>query len=303
MILIKPGFAARQVLAVSTDERVGRSFPGTSHTAKLRKSIRLLEQFGVIRLAAPWDAAVAEIRISADDRASPTPLWGLVAARLQGLIESGRIPVGARIENEVTLAERMGVSRPTMRRSMQELVDRGLLVRKPGAGTQVVMPDVQRPVELTSLHDDLVKSGREPRTEVLSLDIVPASDSLAMALRIPPRSSVTSVERLRYANDEPLALMHNLIPVSVAKLTRADLEQRGLYECLRAAGALPSAATEVIGARTATPSECTSLSIKRGSAVLTMTRTAWSDDGAGVEYGSHIYRADRYAFEHQVKGL
>jgi DNA-binding GntR family transcriptional regulator len=229
------------------------------------------------------------------------PLWALVATRLQERIESGRIPLGARIENEVSLAERLGISRPTMRRAMQHLVDRGMLVRKPGAGTQVVLPEVRRPVELTSLHDDLVKSGREPRTEVLSFEVVPATDSLAIALRIPPRSEVTSVQRLRYAAGEPLALMHNLVPVQVARLSRADLERQGLYACLRAAGdAQPSTATEVIGARVATPGECSVLGIKRGSAVLTMTRTAWSADGRGVEYGSHIYRADRYAFEHSV---
>jgi DNA-binding GntR family transcriptional regulator len=230
------------------------------------------------------------------------PLWALVSARLQKLIETGRIPVGARIENEVALSRRLGISRPTMRRAMQELVERGLLVRKPGAGTQVVMPTVRRPVELTSLHDDLLQSGRKPRTEVLAFEVIPATDSLALALHIPPRSDVTSVERLRYANDEPLALMHNLIPARVATLSRADLERCGLYECLRdAGGPLPSTAAEVIGARVATPGECSVLGMKRGSAVLTMTRTAWSSDGRGVEYGSHIYRADRYAFEHTVR--
>ena len=252
-------------------------------------------------MTAVWNDALAEIRISPEDRASPMPLWGICATRLQSLIESGRIPLGARIENEVSLSERLGVSRPTMRRAMQELVDQGLLVRKPGAGTQVVMRDVRRPVALTSLHDDLVKSGREPRTAVLSFEVIPAPDALALALRIPPRSSVTSVERVRYADDEPLALMHNMIPVQVAKLTRADLERRGLYECLRdVPGALPCTATEVIGARTATPEECVILGMKRGSAVLTMTRTAWNGDEHGVEYGSHIYRADRYAFEHKL---
>jgi DNA-binding GntR family transcriptional regulator len=251
--------------------------------------------------ATAWDEAVSHLRISPADRANPMPLWEIVSVRMQEAIESGSIPVGSRIENEVSLSERIGVSRPTMRRAMQELVDRGLVVRRPGAGTQVVAPDVRRPVELTSLHDDLVKTGRRPRTEVLSLEIVPATDALAMALRIPPRSDVTSIDRLRFASDEPLALMHNLIPVQIAKLTRADLQGRGLYECLRSAGvASPATATEVIGARVATPDECRILGMKRGSAVLTMTRTAWGPDGRGVEYGSHIYRADRYAFEHQL---
>lgn len=249
-----------------------------------------------------WDDALDELRISAADRADRTPLWGIVAARLQGLIESGRLPVGARIENEVSLAERIGVSRPTMRRALQELANRGLLERRRGAGTQVVLPAVRRPVELTSLYDDLAESGRQPRTEVRSFEIVPATDALAMTLKIAPRSDVTSVERLRFADGEPLALMHNVVPRRVADLSRADLERHGLYECLRTAGGpLPSNATEVIGARVATLEECAVLRVRRGSAVLTMTRTAWSEDGRGVEYGSHIYRADRYAFEHRVQ--
>ena len=249
-----------------------------------------------------WDEAVALLRVSADDRSSPMPLWALVSTRLEEMIESGRMPQGSRIENEVALAEKIGISRPTMRRALQELVDKGYLLRKAGVGTQVVMPGVRRPVELTSLYDDLVKSGRQPRSTVLSFDVVPASDELALALRIPPRSNVTSIRRLRYANEEPLALMTNQVPMAVARLDRRELERRGLYECLReAGGTLPSTAQEMIGARIATAKEGIVLGLAKGSAVLTMTRTAWGRDGRGVEFGSHVYRADRYAFEHHVK--
>jgi DNA-binding GntR family transcriptional regulator len=64
------------------------------------------------------------------------PLPAQVAVRLQELIETGGLPIGARIQSEVTLAERPGISRPTVRRAMQHLVDRGLVVRRPGAGTR-----------------------------------------------------------------------------------------------------------------------------------------------------------------------
>ena len=98
--------------------------------------------------------------------------------------------------------------------------------------------------------------------------------------------------------------MHNLIPVEVARLSRSALEQTGLYECLREAGvALPTTANEVIGARVASHDECKVLDMVDGSAVQTMTRTAWGASGRGVEYGSHIYRADRYAFEHNITDL
>src|SRR6186713_3013314 len=147
------------------------------------------------------------------DRTSPVPLYFQVATRLQELIEKGEIGVGARIENEVDLAERLGVSRPTTRRAIQYLVERGMLVRRRGVGTQIVHPKVRRPVELTSLYDDLAKTGRAPRTELRSLEVGPATDAVADSLGIPTGTLVTTFERIRYAGDEPLAIMHNAVPV------------------------------------------------------------------------------------------
>ncbi len=231
------------------------------------------------------------------DRTSPVPLYYQVATRLQELIEKGEIGVGARIENEVDLAERLGVSRPTTRRAIQYLVERGMLVRKRGVGTQVVHPKVRRPVELSSLYDDLVSADRAPRTEVLDLKVVPASREIAAALETAPGTEVTWIERLRYAGGEPLALMHNAIPVDLIRLTERDLAEHGLYELLRRAGFVPRIATQVIGARSATATEARTLQEKRGASLLTMTRTAWDAGGRVLEYGSHLYRASRYSFE------
>jgi DNA-binding GntR family transcriptional regulator len=231
------------------------------------------------------------------DRTSPVPLYFQVASRLQELIERGEIGVGARIENEVDLAERLGVSRPTTRRAIQYLVERGMLVRKRGVGTQVVHPKVRRPVELSSLYDDLVTSDREPRTEVLELRVLPAPADAAVALGLEPGTEVTWIERLRYAGGEPLALMHNAIPVDLIRLEKQDLATHGLYELLRRAGYVPRIATQVIGARSASAAEARTLQEKRGASLLTMTRTAWDATGRALEYGSHLYRASRYSFE------
>jgi len=231
------------------------------------------------------------------DRTSPVPLYFQVATRLQELIERGEIGVGARIENEVDLAERLGVSRPTTRRAIQYLVERGMLVRKRGVGTQVVHPKVRRPVELSSLYDDLVAGDREPRTEVLALRVIGAPDAVAGALGLTPGTEVTWIERLRYAGGEPLALMHNAIPRDVLRLTAGDLAERGLYELLRRAGHVPRIATQVIGARSANTAEARTLGEKRGASLLTMSRTAWDAGGRALEYGSHVYRASRYSFE------
>ncbi|MDT4995397.1 MAG: hypothetical protein QOH97_5289 [Actinoplanes sp.] len=231
------------------------------------------------------------------DRTSPVPLYFQVATRLQELIETGEIGVGDRIENEVDLAERLGVSRPTTRRAIQYLVERGMLVRRRGVGTQVVHPKVRRPVELSSLYDDLVNSARAPRTDVLELKVIEAPADVAEALEIAPGSEVTWIERLRFAGGEPLALMHNAIPVGLLRLTEPELAERGLYELLRRAGFVPRIATQVIGARSATAAEARTLQEKRGASLLTMTRTAWDASGQALEYGSHLYRASRYSFE------
>src|SRR4028118_2306340 len=115
------------------------------------------------------------------DRSSPTPLYFQLSQAFERAITDGTLPAGAKLENELLLAQRYGLSRPTVRRAVQELVDKGLLVRKRGVGTQVIQPHVRRSVELTSLYDDLARGGEAPTTEVLSLERVPAPADIAAA--------------------------------------------------------------------------------------------------------------------------
>src|SRR5262245_8981786 len=110
------------------------------------------------------------------------------------MIESGEMPVGGRLANEVDLAERLGVSRPTMRKAIAYLVERGMLVRKRGVGTQIVQPKVRRPVELSSLYDDLAKSGQVPSTVVRLLEVRAAPDHVAAALGAPDGIEITWIE-------------------------------------------------------------------------------------------------------------
>jgi DNA-binding GntR family transcriptional regulator len=231
------------------------------------------------------------------DRKSPVPLYLQVVNQLQSLVESGAIPVGTRLENEIDLAERLGVSRPTMRRAMQHLVDRGMLVRRPGVGTQVVQPKVSRAIELSSLHDDLTTGAHRPTTQLLSLVVQPADVSTAAALGLPEGTPVSIFERLRLADAQPLALMRNAVPVSVCPLSRDALENNGLYALLREAGHAPSIARQSIGARSASDTEAAALDEPPGAALLTMTRTAWDSRGIAIEYGQHLYRASRYTFD------
>ncbi len=237
------------------------------------------------------------------DRSSPVPLYFQVAQHLEHMVESGELPVGTRLDNEIALADKLGLSRPTMRRAIQHLVDRGLLVRKRGVGTQVVQPKVRRPLELTSLHDDLLKTGRKPRTEVLSFNVLPADPTVAHALGLADGTDVYAIERLRYADEEPLALLHNYLPADRFTLGPDDLASHGLYELLRRAGVTLKMASQTIGARKAKSVEARTLHEAKGAPLLTMSRTAYDDHGRAVEYGDHVYRASLYSFELTLTGL
>lgn len=231
------------------------------------------------------------------DRGSPVPLYFQVAKHLEHLVESGELAPGTRLDNEIDLADQLGLSRPTMRRAIEYLVERGLLVRKRGVGTQVVHPKVRRPVELSSLYDDLAKTGRDPRTRVLNFAVEAASDTVAAELGIHEGSEVYVIERLRYAGTEPLALMRNHVPVKLLRLTAEDLTERGLYDLLRASGVDLRIARQTIGARAATAAEADTLEETKGAPLLTMERTSYDDHGHAVEHGKHLYIAARYTFE------
>lgn len=236
------------------------------------------------------------------DRTSPVPLYFQVAQRLETAIEDGTLPPGSRIDNEVDLAERLGLSRPTVRRAIQHLVEQGLLVRKRGVGTQVVHARVRRSIELTSLYDDLAAAGQRPRTDVLALGLEPAPAAVAVALGIAESAPVLSLERLRYAQDSPLALMHNYLPPDLVDLGREELREQGLYQLLREAGVRLRIASQTIGARAATAAEARLLDERRGAPLLTMGRTTYDDAGRIVEYARHLYRASVYSFELTLLG-
>jgi DNA-binding GntR family transcriptional regulator len=239
---------------------------------------------------------VAELPLELD-RSSPVPLYFQVAQQIEQAIERGELGPGARLDNEIQLADRYGLSRPTMRRAIQELVSKGLLVRKRGVGTQVVHAQVKRAVELTSLYDDLSRSKQKPATHVLLHEEVPAPDEVAVRLGLPIGEPTVHLERLRMALDEPLAILRNWLPASLAKFSAQDMENGGLYSHLRSSGVRICVATQRIGARAANAEEARLLAVKRGAPLLTMERTTFDDTGRAIEYGDHVYRSDTYSFE------
>ena len=119
------------------------------------------------------------------DRSSPVPLYHQLAEQLTAVIEDGTLKPGDAFENELALADRLDLSRPTVRRAIAELVGRGLLVRRRGVGTTVANQVIHRRDELTSLYDDLDRRGSKPTTTILAFDPARVDARAAAAMGLP----------------------------------------------------------------------------------------------------------------------
>jgi len=232
------------------------------------------------------------------DRSSPIPLYFQVAQQLEEAIRSGQLAPGARLENEVDLADRFGLSRPTVRQAIQELVRKGMLVRKRGVGTQVVRSQFRRDERLSSLNEDLAKAGRTPSTRLLEYSIGPLPEEVRDALDGVEAvgGSFVRLRRLRLADDVPLAVLTNYLPTRF-EVTPAGIEGRGLYAYLRSVGVNLKIAHQRISARLMTEAEAEALDEETPAACLTVDRLAYDDVGQFVEFGRHVYHAAHYSIQ------
>ena len=161
-------------------------------------------------------------------------------------------------------------------------------------------PKLHRPLELTSLNDDLNRAGRKPTTEVLSFKRVEAADEVADRLEIPEGTPVLELIRLRRADGEPIAKLINFLPERLANFSEEDLAEHGLYDLIRGQGIALHSATQTLGARNATAAESRMLDEPKGAALITAQRVTYDDHGMAVEFGTHIYASSRYTFEVQL---
>jgi GntR family transcriptional regulator len=231
------------------------------------------------------------------DHSSRVPIFYQIAEQLKLQIEDGRLAAGSLLGNEIRFAAELAVSRPTVRRAIEMLVEQGLVARRRGIGTVVLPNRIRRRLAVPSLYDDLKASGRGPTTRVLSLSPERSDHEVIAMLGVDPETLVLRIVRLRCADGAPLALMTNWVPRDIVDPRPDDLERTGLYELLRSAGVVPKVVDETVGARLAGKREARLLEIKSREAVLTLSVVAYGANGQAAEVGRHVYRADRYSFD------
>lgn len=135
-------------------------------------------------------------------------------------IRDGEYVPGERLPSESELAEEFGVSRASLRTAMAKMEAAGLIERKHGDGTYVVERDLESNSlihaiwEFTHLIED---SGRTPSIECVLMEERQATAEEAEALGLKPIDKVLSLERLFFADEDPIILSRNISPAIIFK--------------------------------------------------------------------------------------
>lgn len=206
------------------------------------------------------------------------------------------LPPGHAIPPERTLAETFQTSRTTVRQALQELVAEGQLERFQGSGTFVAKPKVSQLLQLTSHTEDMRAQGLEPSSQLLGVDTIRADAPLAERLKIRRGMRVVKIERLRMANQEPMAIeTTHLAEKRFPALASRFAEGSSLYELLSAEYGVDLAdAEETIETAVADPFEADLLKTEVGMPLLMLSRHSFDQDGQPVEWVRSVYRGDRY---------
>lgn len=223
---------------------------------------------------------------------SPTALYRRLQDALRSAIHEGVVSAGAMIPGERELAQRLNLSRVTVRNALKGLVDERLMIQRHGARTSVA-ERLEKPISIfTSFSEDMAARGRAPGARWLLSEVSLASTAEAMALGLSPGTKVCRLHRLRTADNVPMAIEYSIIPTEF--LPSPDLVGASLYETLQKRGCMPTRALQRLRSDIATSGEAALLEVAPGAPILEMERRCSLDNGRVVEFTCSRYRGDAY---------
>ena len=203
-----------------------------------------------------------------------------------------------RMPSDAELCERFGVSRMTARQAVQILVNEGLVYRTRGHGTFRSPRRIHRflgsPLSFT---ENMRRRGLRASSKLLAFEPFEPSEADAEALTIDRADGAVLLERLRYADDLPMALERAVISPRCASVLSADLSSGSLHDVFESLGHTPARAHATVSARRATKRERDLLDLPSTGVVLVERRVISDQDGMPLEHTETLYAAARYEFD------
>ncbi len=225
------------------------------------------------------------------------PHYRVIEQELRSRI--ARLEAGARLPSEAELCREFAVSRMTVRHAMQRLTEDGIVARQPGRGSFVAMPPAHRRADrLMTFSHEMRRRGRQPHSRLLERGVRPASAVEARDLRQAPGTLVVVLRRIRYADDDPIALETTILDQRCAPaVLAADLERGWLHETMSRAGHALRRGRGTILAATATAEEARLLGLRPRAPLLVERRVIENRHGEPLEATESRYAAERYALD------
>jgi GntR family transcriptional regulator len=244
--------------------------------------------------ASKSDLIVDFVKESLGQAGDSRPLYQRISDALSEAMNTGILGPNNVLPSERSLADRLEVSRVTVRRALDDLAASGLLKRRQGARSSVA-PRVEKTLSrLTGFSEELRARGTSPGQRwLLKQSALPTSNE-AMALGLSPNEQVVRLVRVRLADDVPIAIEKAVIPQIF--LDSPDLVDDSLYAALRKSGYLPARGVQRIRAGVMTRAEAEALDSDFGKPLLIVERRCFVPDGRTVEFTETRYHGERYDF-------
>jgi GntR family transcriptional regulator len=216
---------------------------------------------------------------------------------IEALVES--LEPGSALPSERELAERYGVARMTVRGEIDRLTQEGVTYRLHGRGTFVAEPRVAQAVALSSFTEDIRARGMVPSSRVRSQEVVEASALLARQLELPADSPVVRIDRVRYADGEPMAVEQAYLPATrFDDIADADWSSSSLFELLAVRyGVRLRDADQRVVAVAIEGDDARVLDVEEGDPGLSFATLARDVDGRPAYFAVSLFRGDRYEIE------
>lgn len=225
---------------------------------------------------------------------SSLPLYQQLQRALREAIDQRILAPDEALPAERQLATDLAVSRITVRKAIDGLVNEGLLVRRPGSGNFINNRIEKNFAKLTSFSEDMRARGRTPRSVWLKRAAGTVTPEEALRLRLSPGAPVYRFHRIRYADDAPMCLEYATIVASC--LPSLEAVGVSMYEALEQAGNRPVRALQRLSALLINAEQAELLQAKQGDAGLSVERLGFLPDGRAVEFCRSYFRGDMYDF-------
>jgi GntR family transcriptional regulator len=234
------------------------------------------------------------------------PIYIQIAESLLAQIETGELTPDERLPSERDLSNRLNVSRMTLRAALRELDSRGLLVRRPGDGTYIAEPKIERHADkLVPFTLSMQKRGYKINSKLIVFEQRLANVSMAERLHVPVSTPVYFCQRVRQINQEPVLLENCTMPVEIfPEFGKYDLEKRSLYEIMETEyGVIAHHSEQSLEAVLAADYEVELLQVSQGAPLMLERRLGYDQNNRPFEHGHDLYRGDRFRFFTEIAPL